>query len=387
MQINPKSNPRTKFLFIGLIIGLVCCFHFNRSIAQTPILDDKSAMDSLKKATEHIYNYKFDLADPIVIRLKSKYGQHPGLILLTCISNFWRHFPIGAKPKEFEAYERMLEQVVSMSGKMELKHPKSPEPIFYQMMANLILARHHSEMGEYIRAVNEARKAFPMIKRGFALKNNYPDFYFSTGMYNYYREAFPENHPMYKPFTVFFSEGNKSLGLKELEIASQKAIFCRAEAFIFLSMIHLRDLYNIPVGLKYATQLHEVFPGNWLFSMNYAECLIESKKYDQAEPLVTKLLSRNETSALQSGFYLKGLIDKGENRLESARASFAKSISYGGKSKDRLSKGFLGLSYNELGKIAIEDGKRDLAKKYFKRALENCTFKKVKDDARKAGFN
>ncbi|HRH36141.1 MAG TPA: tetratricopeptide repeat protein [Catalimonadaceae bacterium] len=386
MPIDPILNGEAKLLISKLFIGLVCLLFSFNSHAQTPILEDKSAVDSLKKATEHIYNYRFDQSDVIINRLKVKYGNHPGIVLLSCISQFWRNFPIGAKPKEFAAYEKMLGQVLVLSDKMKAKYPNSPEPVFYEMMANLILARHHSEMGEYIRAVNETRKAFPLIKKGFSLKSTYADFYFSTGMYNYYREAFPENHPMYKPFTVFFTEGNKALGLKELEIASQKAIFCRAESYIFLSMIHLRDLYNIPTSLKYATQLHESFPGNWLFAMNYAECLIESRKFDNAEPIVNRLLSRNEPSALQAGFYLKGLIEKGENRPESARTNFAKSISYGGKSKDRLSKGFFGLCYNELGKLAKEDGKTEAAKKFFRLALENCAFKKVKEDAKRAGY-
>lgn len=368
------------YLFLSIFV-----FVTNQGFGQAPILDDKAAIDSLRKATEHIYNGNFDQSELIMSRLRSRYHPHPALILLGCISSFWKHFPINSKPKEFDAYLKNLQFVVDLSEKMQVRYPKSPEPIFYQMMANLILARHHSESGEYIKAVNETRKAYPLIKKGFSLKANYSDFYFSTGLFNYYREVFPENHPMYKPFTIFFPQGNKALGIKELEIASQKAIFCRGEAFIFLGIIHMRDLYQVPAATKYATQLHETFPGNWLFSMTYAECLIESKKFEQAEPIVTKLLGRSETTALQTGFYLKGLMEVGENKEESAKASFLKSIQYG-KSKDRMTKGYLGLCYNELGKMAKAEGRTEQAKKLFKLALENCVFKKVRDDAKRAGY-
>lgn len=385
MQVRPNLFIGGKYRVTVLIIGLISLFFYREASGQVLILEDKAGMDSLRKTSEYIYNNNFEQSDQMLARLRVKFGHHPAVILLTCISNFWKYFPISSKPKEFAAYEKSLFQVVDMSEKMMAKNPKSPEPVFYLMMANLILARHHSESGEYIKAVNETRRAYPLIKKGFTLKSVYSDFYFSTGVYNYYREAFPENNPMYKPFTVFFPDGNKSLGLKELEIASQKAIFCRAESYIFLSMIHLRDLYAIPASLKYATQLHETFPGNWLFSMNYAECLIESKKYDLAEPIVTKLLSKNEYTALQTGFYLKGLLEKASNKPDAAKADFLKSLTYG-KANDRLTKGFSGLSYNELGKLAREAGLHSQAKKYFKLALENCSFKKVKDDAKRAGY-
>lgn len=384
-----QSDLHLKWLFIPVLwrrfLAILMFFLPAGLFAQSPLLEDKPTVDSLRKATENIYNGQYEAADFTISRLKNRYGQHPGLLLLSCISSFWRHIPINGKPKEFAAYEKNLELVIDLSERMQVRLPKSPEPIFYQMMAHLILARHQSESGEYIKAVNNARKAYPFIKKGFTLKTQYPDFYFSTGLFDYFREAFPENHPIYKPFTVFFPDGNKALGIKELEIASQKSIFSRAEAFIFLGIIHMRDLYQVPAAMKYATQLHEQFPGNWLFTIFYAEALIESHKPSLAEPFVIRLLGRHESVALQTGFYLKGLIEKSENKVESARGSFQKSLAYG-KTKDRLTKGFLGLVYSELGKIAKEEGKTVQARKYFKLALENCAFKKVKDEAKKAGI-
>ena len=381
LQFNLCFRFWPKWLIVNAIFALVPFLGW----AQAPIMDDKPAYDSVRKAIDLIYNYQFEKAETTLRHVKARYGNHPGYHLSYCILYFWRFFPIGTRPKEYQVYLKTLHLVARQAEKMQEKNPKSPEPVFYSMMANLLMARHNSEEGEYIKAVGEARNAYAYIKQGFDLKSQYPDFYFSTGLYNYYREAFPENHPLYKPFTVFFTEGNKSLGIKELEVASVKSVFTRAEALIFLSVIHLRDLYNVPLALKYSTQLHEAFPFNWLFAVIYTECLIESKKYDAAEPFVSKLLMRTETSSLIAGYYLKGLLERKDNRDESARWNFQKALSYA-KGKDRVSKGFIGLCYNELAKIAYAEGKREQAKKYFKLALEHCTFRKVKNDAKAAGF-
>jgi len=354
--------------------------------AQPLLIDDKPAMDSMRKAVDLVYNFQFEKAENVVKKMKLKYGNHPSYILFHCISSFYRLFPIGSKPREYSPYIKNLHNLVRISETMSDKSPKNVAELdYYNMTGNLMLARHQSEDGEYIKAVNSTRKAFTFIKRGFEWKTTYPDFYFSTGMYNYFRVAFPENHPFYKSFTIFFPEGNKALGLKDLEIASQKSIFSKAESTVFLSAIYLRDEYNIPMALKFASILHENYPLNWLFSIIYAECLIESKKPDLADPIIEKLLMRTESASLLGGYYLKGLYERQHGNIDAAKWSFQKALNYG-KTKDRLTKGYLGLCYNELGKIAHEEGKRNWAKKYFGYALDNCTFKKVKNDAKASGF-
>ncbi len=379
MDRNSTITKPFKNTVLGIFIFLGISF---ASFGQALLMDDKPAMDSMAKAVNLVYNFQFDKAGHCLLKYKTKYPNHPAFTLFNCISHFWKSFPIGSKPKEYSAYIRNLNLVISQGEKLAEKHPKSPEPGFFIMMANLILARHHSEEGEYIKAVNETRRAYAYIKKGFEMKSVYPEYYFSTGLYNYYRVAFPENHPLYNSFTVFFPEGNKASGLKDLETATQKSIFSKAESYIFLCMIHMRDQYNIPASLKYSSSLHENYPGNWMFSIVHAECLLESQKAEQAEPIIGRLLGRNENAALLAGYYLKGLHERISGNIDGAKWAFQKAL-LSGTGKDRLTKGYIGLTYNELAKIAQEEGRMDFAKKYARLALENCSFKKVKENMKK----
>jgi hypothetical protein len=371
-----------RVLFLYFLHSFSC---FGQANSPTLLLDDKVVLDSLRASVQYIYNFKFDRSNKCLTRYQTRYGNHAGFKLISCVRSYWKNFPIGSSPAAYESYKKELAQVVRLSEAMMKKYPKSPEPVYYYMTANLMLARHHSEDGEYIQAVNETRKAYPMIKLGFSLKTAFPDFYFTTGLYNYYREAFPENHPLYKPFTVFFPKGNKEQGLKELSIAGQKSYFSSAEAQIFQCNIVLRDYYNVNQALEYATALHKAYPENWVFSILYAETLAESGKTAEAEGFIRLLLGRSEMAALLSGHYIQGLIEKKAGRNDAARWSFQKALMYG-KTNDRLTKGHIGLTYNELGKIAHEEGNRNLAKKYFRQASENCSYKKVKSDAAAAGY-
>lgn len=364
---------------LGILIFLGCSL---TSPGQTLLMDDKPAMDSMTRAVNLVYNFQFDKASHCLVKYKNKYTNHPAFTLFNSISHFWRSFPIGSKPKEYSTYIRNLNLVISQGEKLAEKYPKSPEPGFFIMMANLILARHHSEEGEYIKAVNETRRAYAFIKKGFELKSAYPEYYFSTGLYNYYRVAFPENHPVYNSFTVFFPEGNKASGLKDLESATQKSIFSKAESYTFLCMIYMRDQFNIPASLKYSTALHENYPENWIFSIVHAECLLESQNKEQAESIISRLLGRNEPFALLAGYYLKGLHERMIGNTDGAKWAFQKAL-MSATAKDRLSKGYVGLTYNEMAKIAQEEGQLEFAKKYARQALDNCSFKKVKENMKK----
>ena len=280
-----------------LLTGFCLTFYNSKADAQGLLLEDKAALDSVKASVRHLYNFQFEKSQKALLRFKGKYANHPGFLLLACIRTYWKNFPIGGKPKEYAAYKNDLAQVSRLAEAMMKRYPKSPEPGYFLMTANLMLARHHSEDGEYITAVNETRKAYPLIKKGFNLKSSFPDFYFTTGLYNYYRVAFPENHPLYSPFTVFFPEGNKEQGLKELLTASQKSYFSGAEARVFLCSIFLRDYFDPAKALEHAAVLNQMYPGNWIFSILYAETLLESGKNEEAVPLVRNLLGRSENAA------------------------------------------------------------------------------------------
>lgn len=380
--LNPNLLRR---LFLILTIWFCGVLFPDTSAAQTQIVDDKVLLDSMKNAVDLMYNMEFEKAENCLKRFRPKYNTHPGFLLYGALNSYWKHFPISHQPKEYQVFMKNLEQIISLGEKMKQKNPKSPEADFYQLMGNLLMARHHAEEGEYIRAVNETRKAYGFIKKGFELQKNYPDFYLTTGLFNYYREVYPENHPTYKPFTIFFQSGNKSLGIKELELCAQKSLFCKGEALMFLSLIYLRDEYNLPMALRFSTQLHQNFPGNWVYDILQAEILLENKKADLAEPLISKTLMRTEPVALLAGYYLKGLYEIGENKPDAAKWAFQKALQQV-KGKDKLTLSYRGLCFSELGKIANAEGKKDWMKKYFKQALEICSFKKVKQDAENAGY-
>ena len=68
------------------------------------------------------------------------------------------------------------------------------------------------------------------MKTGFDLMHKNPEFYYTTGLYNYYREQYPESHPGYKTVVWVLAGGDKEKGLQLLHKASKEALFTKTEA-------------------------------------------------------------------------------------------------------------------------------------------------------------
>lgn len=109
-----------------------------------------------------------------------------------------------------------------------------------------------------------------------------------TGLYNYYREAYPDAHPFYKPFALLFPRGDRQKGLTDLELAARNALFLKAEAYAFLSEIHLGYENNYLAAEHYSKRLAEQYPGNNEFLALHVRNLLLLKKYGEAEALLAR---------------------------------------------------------------------------------------------------
>ena len=96
---------------------------------------------------------------------------------------------------------------------------------------------------------------YSFMKKGFDLTEEYREFNFPVGMYNYYREKYPELHPVYKPFMFFFRNGDVSKGLRQLERSVKENVFTKPEAGMFLVHIYLYYENNPAAALKIIQQV------------------------------------------------------------------------------------------------------------------------------------
>jgi hypothetical protein len=235
--------------------------------------------------------------------------------------------------------------------------------------------------GNNMKALKEAKNAYAYIKMGFDLVEKFPEFYFPSGIYNYYRVKYPEEHPFFKPFLWFFRDGDKEEGLNMLKTGAEKAIFTKAECLTYLCHIYLRYENNPNTALPYARKLHIRYPQNLNFTALYIENLLWMSEYTVAIPRIEELragalpLYRYVGEVFYGVYLEKFLID-----LKGARDAYLRAEQMGLEENVTIPhyESILNLG---LGRINQKMGNEDTAKSYFKKAAKYAEYSMIKDEA------
>jgi tetratricopeptide (TPR) repeat protein len=368
-----------RYLKYTLIVGILLSLTGNLD-AQRSIFDDEEVVTLVKKAADHIYGMNEDSAQYYVDRVTAKLPNHPIVPMMEAVRVLWTNIPV-LQDSIFDRFNNYLLATVSSAQSLPANHP---DAIFFEMSARGLLAEYYADRGAYMKALNEATRAYALLKDGMKLTDKYPEFLFAVGLYNYFREAYPEKHPIYKPLVWFFLEGDKELGLKQLKQATKDAIIIRVEAYVYLTYIYMRYEEKPEQSRKYIAELLQFFPKNPYVNAKYLEAHYSSGKLEFLQPEIMDRLKESDkpyyklVGHLYNGIRLE-LIEKS---LESAQNEYLKA--------DELSQLLPGyasyyksLVHLGLGRIHIKKGDRDTGRTELELALSFAETEDVKSEVDK----
>lgn len=365
-------------LRVFYIITLLICCPF---ILKAQLLNDPASIKTVQKSLDHIYNYEFDEAEAVINQVEKKYPNHPVTHILDSFILYWKHLPIKDNPTKSKEYIQKLNLALSATDKKFGKDTKDPEGIFYIMVARGYMAMMYNYRGEMLSAAGEGKKAYNAFVEGMKLMDKNPEFYFTSGMYNYYVEVYPELHPMVKPLLIFFKDGNKELGLKQVDIATRQGVITRAEACYYLSHLYIKYEMKPDKAVPYLNKLTDWYPKNPVFVMKNAEALLLAGQYDQATKHTTTL--RKYTS----GFFPIALhtfqgIGYEKDTKSDAAAQKEYLLALKIPHDAQYTKEYHAMAYAGLARIANRAGNKAKAKEYYKKCLEKSEYKSLIKEAK-----
>jgi tetratricopeptide (TPR) repeat protein len=379
-----KQTPYTHpFFFMRSLIQSAFLFllHFIPYPTHAQILNDRASMVLIQKGIDHIYNNEFEEVKPISLQIQSKYPNHPVTYFLKAFQMHWQYLPIKDNKAKVGEYINTLNQCLAAVDKKYGRNSKDPEAVFFTMASRGYLALLYNYQNELLKAVGEAQKAYGSLTEGLKLIDKNPEFYFVGGMYNYYVENYPEDHPIVKPLMIFFKDGNKPLGLKQLDTATKSAIITKVEAAYFLAHIYLEHEARPDLADNYTARLSATYPTNLVFRMIHLEALILAGRYDEAEKGLPELKRRT------SGFYpiarhtFEGMIaekrDKNDAEAQKGYLSALKT-----PYDMQYTREYHAMSYAGLARIADRSGNKAKAKEYYKKCLEITEYVSLKREAK-----
>lgn len=330
---------------------------------------------------DHIYNYEYAEANTVLNQVEKKYPNHPVSYILDSFVMYWQYLPIKDNPVKSKEYVNKLNLCLDAITKRYGKNSTDPEAVFYTIVARGYIAMMYNYNNELMSAAGEAKKAYNALLTGLKLTDKNPEFYFTSGMYNYYVELYPEDHAMVKPLMIFFKNGDKALGLKQVDIATRQGVITKAEACFYLSHIYLEHESNFPKALTYTQKLANWYPENQIFNMVNTETLLLTGHFDEAEKGMEKLKANNR------GFYpvayhtFQGMIyEKDAKNDGAAQREYLTALKT--PHDDQYTREYYAMAYAGLARIANRSGNKAKAKEYYKKCLEKAEYKSIIKEAK-----
>ncbi|HVD99342.1 MAG TPA: tetratricopeptide repeat protein [Cytophagaceae bacterium] len=372
-------NSFLKITVTGLIFFFSCSF----LIAQPSnhILPDKSTTDIVKIALDHTYNFEFEESKTYCEQIRKRYPMHPGPDFIMALNLYWEMFYNDSFKEKSPQMLAYLTHSIELSKKMLTYDEKDVEGVFFKLANECYLALYYSERDETSSSIGYARKMYSSLKVAMTLKDKLNEFYFPTGVYNYYVVMYPEVHPVFKPFMFMFMDGDKALGLKEMDYAWKNAVFCKMECGYHLCNIYLKYEGKPLLAYPYTKALYEKYPGNIFFALRHAEALIAKGDYKEAEKIAHILYKSDKKYFVSASFVLYGLLYENYfKEPETASMFFQKAIQ---KFQETANpeKDYLSMAYAGMGRYYKQAGNKQKATEYYKKCRDIAEYVIVAKEA------
>jgi hypothetical protein len=228
--------------------------------------------------------------------ISKKYPDHPVVFLLKGMIIYWENYPLMASSGASRDFEDQMRICIDKCD--NFNDDNEAEFLLTNLCARGSLLAYYVGNDLQTKVFSLARTSYRYLRRSFDFSGIFSDFYFFTGLYNYYREAYPEAHPVYKPLFAVFPRGDMGKGLYQLRTAFKEAIFLKAETSTFLSSIYKYYENNFRDASYFSRTIYKDYPLNFVYRINFIEDLLLARKYEEAEKLID-----NPVSKTNNGYY------------------------------------------------------------------------------------
>ncbi|MEQ6121929.1 tol-pal system protein YbgF [Reichenbachiella sp. MALMAid0571] len=335
------------------------------------LLMDMNIQIESTEGINNMYNFDFTRADSQFRWLKKKYGWHPLPYFMLGLSQWWRMVPDVTNTGFDETFFAYMDSSLVASQNIFDKG-STVEGGFFLSATYAFIGRVHAERSNWTKAATAGKNALKYLDycRG---KGEYgAEILFGDALYNYYSVWIPENYPLLKPIMLFFKNGDKELGIKQLKEVANNAFFTRTEAQYFLMRILANEENNPMEALPVSQYLAQTFPNNPYFHRFYTRVLYATGRNQEAEREALSILNKLDSGYVgyesnngrYASFFLGEIYRKRGLRGESKKY-YTKAVEFG-LDANAEKMGYHLYSLLNLGKIAFQEGDEKLAEEYFK---------------------
>lgn len=325
------------------------CLSWSALSSQGSYLDRPDLLEKVGTCLQHTYAFSFQEARSIQSELLAATPNHPTPLFLEALLVYWENFPLAPSKEASKEFINLMDRVIKMSDVLREDTLTFTEGVFFDLFGRAFKAMYWADNGKSGKLIPDLGNMYRYTKKGFELKDQFIEFYFSTGLYNYYIEAYPEAHPGYKPLLAFMHKGDRELGLKQLHYAIKHSVFLKVEALLFMSLIQLNYENDLNSAAIYAERLVRDYPGNIYYQGHLITILLHQHRYKHVRSLLLETANQKDPySEMIRNLSAAFMAEKESGEDYRARTAYQEVIelaeSFGPFADNYRAMGYMGLS-------------------------------------------
>ncbi len=353
-----------QFIYLCLLSQL---YAQERTLSQFSI--SQEYYSKAKAGTKAVYGWNFGKAEEIESYFIANYPTHPTGYFIKSMRIYWQNYPLEEESEEYKTHMRLLKKSYELAAEISKKNSKNKDAVLFKLLTKSAMIRNYDAYNKTMKAVGASREIYKLMMKAIDMKDDYIEFYFPSGLYNYYREYYPDEYPIYKPFMFFFRSGDKELGIKELNIAVRKAVFTYPEAVSYLAKIYFYIEEEKEKGIVLFAKLDKTYPNNSYFKLDYLNALVELEDYEKIKKVAYNLYDGSPYYQMGKSIYQGIYQQKVKKNQQSAKALYESAMKI-----DQETRGFGKRYYFHLYKGLADywQSKGNLEKEaYFRKKAKN----------------
>lgn len=339
------------------------------------LLNDDFIRDT-RNAIELLYNREFEASLDQLSDWKQVHPDHPIWPLWDAIDAWWPILIDLENTSYDDSFLAAAEKVVQYCDKLLNENSDHLDALMVRSVIHGQIARYYSNRYRWYRSFRNARRAlrdFHIIEESHP---DLPDLKFGIGMYRYFSSYLVDEYTLARPLRWMLPAGDRQDGLSRLKEAADSSVFVEPEATYFLGHIYLHFEKEPDLALGYLLDLYNRYPNNSYFRRLYIRSLYKLDRIDDALTAISESLDHpfepgtHETLTMREDV----LTIRGQIRYHyqydysAAKSDFLHALEYAEQLAPFAERGNLITSLYHLGQISVREGKRDMARFYFRRA-------------------
>lgn len=348
--------------------------------SQVSYLGRTDLLEEVEICLQHTYGFSFDEAKNIQSSLSSATPGHPAPVFLEAMIVFWENFPLLPANDASEQFIGLMDQVIEMAKELRKDSLTYTEGVFFDLFGRAFKAMFWADNGKSGKVIGDLGNMYRDTKKGFDLKEEFVEFYFSSGLYNYYIEAYPEAHPAYKPLVSFMHKGDRELGLEQLNYAINHTVFLKVEAMLFMSIIQLKYQEDLISAALYAEMLVRQFPNNTMYQGHLITILLHQHRYAHVRELLLKTEGQEDRYSEMIRSFAGAFLDEKESGDDSgARTGYLECIEMA-ETFGPFADLFKAMSYMGLSRLYEKQGVQKESDSYARKASKLTSYSFILDE-------